>query len=71
MINKHLKVLAYSPSQKCFHLETLEEYIEYSTLSYFNENNFDGFCMLGIFETDLQALEYKESLKKQKKEIVK
>jgi hypothetical protein len=54
---KNYHVVEWSPSQKCFHLQTLVEMIR-DNLSVFKKESMTDYLCIGIFETHDQASKY-------------
>ncbi len=60
MRNYH--VVEWSPSQKCFHLQSYEEMIR-DNLSVFKRGSMTDYLCIGIFETYEQASNYIHQLR--------
>lgn len=61
---QHLKVLLWSPSQQCFHGETLGEMILRNWDSYlYNENHDSDWIVVGIADTDQEVAGIRDRLK--------
>jgi len=59
----------YSVSQDCFHIEQLNEYVENNITHSMRKLNKNDYRLIGVFETELQANDYIEVLKKYQKEF--
>jgi hypothetical protein len=60
-VSKNIVALLYSHSQKCFHIESLQDYLVSQINYYLRNNKTQGFQIIGVFENELLANEWTET----------